>query len=96
MTDFPQVTGYSASFTTRTETRTYPKPPVPNRLVTTPPELYARLEETITKEHHPALRLKMLRKVIDMAYGRGYMDGYRDGHADAEMGHDERVIASAT
>ena len=66
------------------------KEPIPNRLVETPPELYARLDGVTGFD----LMTKSLRKVVSMAYGRGYSDGYRDGRTDAENGHDERVRAS--
>lgn len=66
------------------------QPPVPNRLVDTPPDLYGHIEKILIDGRDMT---KRLRKVVNIAYGRGYMDGYRDGHTDAENGHDERVRA---
>ena len=69
-------------------------PPVPNRLVITPPELYEYVDQVLNDgQGHER---KRLRAVLRMAYGRGYTDGYRDGHTDAENGHDERFTVSLT
>lgn len=69
--------------------------PVPNRLVTTPPSLYERVEYVLANHgnYNQAIQVKRLKKCVAMAYRYGYCDGYRDGHDDAENGHDERVVA---
>lgn len=71
------------------------QPPVPNRLAVVPQDLYDMLEQVIENErgYGQDVQVKLLKKVVGMAYRSGYMDGYRDGHTDAENGHDERIIA---
>lgn len=70
--------------------------PIPNRLAAVPPSLYDLLEKVLSNERNlnQAAQVKQMKKVIGIAYRRGYCDGYRDGHTDAENGHDERVRAS--
>ena len=65
------------------------QPQIPNRLVVTPPDLYGYVDKALA---HPQPD-RAMRKVLNLAYGRGYTDGYRDGHTDAEEGHDEMVRA---
>lgn len=66
-------------------------PPVPNRLCTTPQELYDLMGKAFEADDH--VRYRMVR-VVRIAYSKGYQHGYRDGHTDAENGHDERVQVS--
>jgi len=68
------------------------QPPIPNRLVETPKELYEHLEHVIA--NYPNASLTDYKRLIRMAYSHGYQDGYRDGHTDSENGHDERVRAA--
>ena len=69
--------------------------PVPNRLAVIPLSMYGLLEDVLANHvnYSQAVQVKRLKKVVSIAYRYGYADGYRDGHADAEDGHDERVIA---
>lgn len=69
--------------------------PVPNRLVTTPPSLYERVEYVLANHgnYNQAAQIRRLKMCVGMAYRYGYMDGYRDGHNDSKNGHDERVTA---
>lgn len=66
-------------------------PPVPNRLVETPDELYELMEQIVANATDAPIH--DYKRLIRLAYSRGYQDGYRDGHTDAENGHDERVRA---
>ena len=68
------------------------QPPIPNRLVETPHELYEHMERLI--ENVTNAPLHDYQRLIRLAYSRGYQDGYRDGHNNAENDHDERVRAS--
>lgn len=74
------------------------KPPVPNRLAQVPSELHDSVDLVLRNDgnHDQTTQIKRLYKVVDIAYGEGYMDGYRDGHTDAGNGHDERITVHLT
>ena len=63
-------------------------PPVPNRLVEVPDELYERMEQVVANATNAPIH--DYQRIVRLAYSRGY----RDGHTDAESGHDERVRAT--
>lgn len=67
------------------------QPPVPNRLVEVPQDIYKFMERIV--ENNPNAALHDYQRLVLLAYSRGYRDGRRDGQTDAENGHDERVRA---
>jgi hypothetical protein len=66
---------------------------IPNRLVEVPNDLYGIVEQYVLKGVGTTAPIHDYRRLIRLAYSRGYQDGYRNGHTDAENGHDERVRA---